>query len=363
MSAPRRQDSFNPQLNRQGGVFLPGHDGDRCARIAVLAARHQLGADKCTYAQLAEAFGGSCAPNTAQRWCEAYDATGATGAAQRGRPEGSGAVFGRVELYILKLLVYEHPMLTIAEYMDTLRLRYGLEASKSTISRALDKLQLTSKTREKVHSERYSQHNILRIHAFLAARGAVPRGRVVAVDEVGFHVGAVGRHRGRSDKGCRLYQDGLRDNEGTRCVHVRVSRWQRAPDSPVLCSWNAIAAVRDTGVLDCSYLCVARGALKAARAHAAAPQLHGPVYGFPLRVVAHLHAPAAAHPRGLRLAGARRRGAGAARARRAGAPSDAPLLPALQDNARFHRPEIIKAILNAAGVHVLWLPAHCPHLC
>ena len=34
-------------------------------------------------------------------------------------------------------------------------------------------------------------------------------------------------------------------------------------------------------------------------------------------------------------------------------------LPA-QDNARFHRKNIVEALFHAAGVHVLWLPSYSP---
>lgn len=207
---------YDPQLNQHGGIFSPGWDGDRGARVAVLAAH--AGTSDYTYAELAAQFGGNCAPSTARRWVKTYEATGAIGPAPRGRPAGSGALLGQPELVLLYLLVHREPMLTEKEYKEVMFVRYGVEASQSTVGRALRSLDLTPKKRLKIHKDRFSPANILRIHAFLSVRCMLPVDRIVALDEFGFHTGQLARTMGRAPKGERLNVEGMRDNEGARCA-------------------------------------------------------------------------------------------------------------------------------------------------
>ena len=147
---------------------------------------------------LAERF--AVAPNTVQNYLNLYRATGSVGPRQH-----SGEVPPKIDdqsLEQVRVLLEETPDATVDELADDFSRRHHIAVGRSTMDRALHRLNMTRK--KVLHAtERDTPKCVEARRAFAAEIAKIPSESMVFVDEFGTNLGMTRSHA-RAPRGTRV---------------------------------------------------------------------------------------------------------------------------------------------------------------
>ncbi|XRB07670.1 Paired domain-containing protein [Pycnococcus provasolii] len=157
----------NVVYNVNGGVYVPGRAYDWAFRARVVNywmdhGQHPWLADGAglSFDAIAALPGFQCDGRTVKSYVHRFLATGEFAELPRGGHRSSPPTLSYPQLVYLRCITRVHKFMTLADYVNTIRVELGIHTSEPAVCRALHYLKLTRKKKVTVAQEKFTWTNL-----------------------------------------------------------------------------------------------------------------------------------------------------------------------------------------------------------